>query len=47
MGGEAAVDGDAEKALLDAEIFVAVGAIAALAAADPRKHRLLLPDQLF
>ncbi len=35
VAGEAAVDGDAEEALLDAEVLVAVLAIAALAAADP------------
>ena len=46
VGGEAAVDGDAEKALLDAEILVAIGAVAALAAADPGEHRLLLADQI-
>ncbi len=47
MAGKAAVDRDTEKALLDAEIFVAVLAIAALAAADPGEHRLLFSDQLF
>src|SRR5206468_10801402 len=45
VGGEAAVDGDAEKALLDAEVLVAIGAVAALAAADPGEYRLLLSDQ--
>src|SRR6202012_5779435 len=42
----AAVDRDAEEALLDAEVLVAIGAVAALAAADPGKHRALLADQL-
>ena len=46
MAGKAAVDGDAEEALLDAEVFVAVGAVAALAAADPGEYRLLLADQV-
>src|SRR5664280_1534171 len=46
MAGEAAVDGDAEEALLEAEILVAIGAVAALAAADPGKYRLLLADQV-
>ena len=46
MGGKAAVDGDAEEALLDAEVLVAIGAVAALAAADPGEYRLLLSDQL-
>ena len=45
MAGEAAVDGDAEKTLLDAEILVAIGAVAALAAADPREYRLPGADQ--
>src|SRR5690349_21457001 len=45
MGCKAAIDGDTEEALLDAEVLVAVLAIAALAAADPRKYRLLLADQ--
>ncbi len=46
MGGKAAIDGDAEEALLDAEVLVAIGAVAALAAADPGEYRLLLSDQL-
>ncbi len=46
MAGKAAVDGDAEEALLDAEVLVAVGAVAALAAADPGEYRLLLSDQV-
>ena len=46
MAGEAAVDGDAEEALLDAEVFIAIGAVAALAAADPGEYRLLLSDQV-
>jgi hypothetical protein len=45
VAGKAAVDGDAEEALLDAEVFVAVGAVAALAAADPGKHRALGADE--
>jgi hypothetical protein len=44
--GKAAVDGDAEEALLGAEVLVAVGAVAALAAADPGEDRLLLSDQI-
>ena len=47
MAGKAAVDGDAEKALLEAEILVAIGAVAALTAADPGKHRFPRADQLF
>ncbi len=46
MAGEAAVDGDAEKALLDAQILIAVEAVAALAAADPGEYRLLGADQI-
>ena len=46
MAGKTAVDGDAEEALLDAEVFIAIGAVAALAAADPGEHRLLLSDQI-
>ena len=46
MAGKAAVDRDAEEALLDAEVLVAVGAVAALAATDPGEDRLLLADQL-
>ena len=47
MAGKAAVDGDAEKALLEAEILVAIGAVAALTATDPRKNRFPAADQLF
>ena len=43
---ETAVDRDAEKPLLRAEVFIAPQTIAALAAADPRKYRLLRADQL-
>ena len=46
VAGETAVDRDAEEALLDAEIFVAVETVAALAAADPGEHRLLRADQV-
>src|SRR5690349_21037722 len=46
MGGKAAVDGDAEEALLDAEVLVAGETVAALATADPGKYRLLLADQI-
>ena len=46
MAGKAAVDGDAEEALLDAKVFIAIGAVAALAAADPGEYRLLLSDQV-
>src|SRR4051812_1204712 len=45
MAGETAVDGDAEEALLGAEIFVAVATVATLPAADPRKYRFSGPDQ--
>ena len=45
VAGETAVDGNAEKALLGAEIFIAIEAVAALAAADPREHRYLFSDQ--
>src|SRR3954451_9592273 len=47
MAGKAAVDGDAEKALLDAEILVAIGAVAALSANDTRKNRFPAAYQLF
>ncbi len=46
MAGETAVDGDAEKALLGAEIFVAIDTVAALAAADPGEYRFPGPDQV-
>ena len=46
MAGKTAVDGHAEKTLLDAEIFVAVQTVAALAAADPREYRFLRADQV-
>src|SRR5690349_3349449 len=46
MGGKAAVDGDAEEALLDAEVLVAGETVAALAAANPGKYRLLLADHI-
>jgi len=38
MAGETAVDGDAEKTLLGAEIFIAIETIAALAATDPGEY---------
>src|SRR5437763_15061254 len=47
MAGKAAVDGDAEKALLEAVILVAIGAVAALTATDPRKNRFPAAYQLF
>ena len=46
MAGKTAVDGNADEALLDAEVFIAVRAVAALAAADPGEYRLLLSDQV-
>src|SRR5713226_7902621 len=45
MACKTAVDGDAEETLLDAEILVAIEAVAALAAADPREYRLPCADQ--
>src|SRR4029077_17955697 len=38
--------GDADEALLEAEIFIAVLTVAALAAADPGEDGLLLADQV-
>src|SRR6516165_1907599 len=46
MAGETAVDGNAEEAVLQAEILIAVAAVAALAAADPGKNRLAGTDQI-
>ena len=46
MGRKSAIDGHAQKALLDAEILISVQAVAALAAADPGEHRLLGADQV-
>src|ERR1700716_2082866 len=46
MAGEAAVDGNTKKTLLDAQIFVAIETVAALAAADPGEHRFFRADQL-
>src|ERR1700736_6067262 len=46
MAGEAAVDGNPEKALLDAQIFVAIATVSALAAADPGEYRFFRADQL-
>src|SRR5581483_8496956 len=46
MGGKAAIDGHAEETLLDAEIFVAGKTVAALAAANPGKHRPPGADQV-
>src|SRR5204862_6215622 len=47
VGGKSSIERYAEKAVPDAEVLVAVLAVAALAAADPGPHRLLLADQLF
>jgi hypothetical protein len=47
VAGESSVDGHAEKALLDAEIFFAFGAVSAPAAADPREYRFPGADQAF
>src|SRR6202140_2355730 len=46
MAGEAAVDRNTEKTLLDAQIFVAIETVAALAAADPGEDRFFRADQL-
>jgi hypothetical protein len=46
MAGEAAVDGDTEKTLFDAQVLVAVETVAALAAADPGEYRFFRADQL-
>ena len=45
VGRESAVEDDAEKTILQAEIFVTVETVAALAAADPWEDRLLGADQ--
>jgi hypothetical protein len=47
VAGKAAIDGDAEETLLDAEVFIAVLAVAALAAADPGEYRAPGADQIF
>src|SRR6202020_1776564 len=46
MSSAAAIDADAEKALLGAEIFIARQTVAALAAADPWENRTLSADQI-
>src|ERR1700674_524206 len=45
MAGKAAVDGNPEKPLLDAQILIAIETVAALAAADPGEYRFLCTDQ--
>jgi len=46
VAGKAAVDGDADEAMLGADILVAIETVAALAAADPGKDRLSGADQI-
>src|SRR4030088_1921111 len=46
MAGETAVDGNTEKALLDAQILIAIETVEALAAADPGEYRFFRADQV-
>src|SRR4030088_3674771 len=46
MAGETAVDGNTEKALLDAQILIAIETVAALAAADPGEYCFFRADQV-
>ena len=47
VAGKATVDRHAKKAVTRAKVLVAVEAVAALTAADPREHGHLLADQGF
>ena len=46
MRRESAVNRHTKEALFGTKVFIAVEAIGTLATADPRKHRLLLADEI-